>query len=270
MDNTKIVILSSLVVAGFAFLYWENSKNKKLLNSILFSINELRASRNNQPQPIMRQPIPKVIAQPHTQNTHPIEEVNKNEINTLKSEILEFESQIEELNNIIDTDTESDSDEEDIEELKQQVENNIEETTYSQTDNLDSESNNINNEQLENNSIEDIAEESDNEQSMDEDNNSAEESDNEQLMDEDNNSAEESDNEQLMDEDNNSAEESDNDDIEIKLLEHYYNKYTAKELSQMCRENNLTVKGNKNQLITRLFENKVLSQSSSISAVKSM
>ena len=138
--------------------------------------------------------------------------------------------------------------------LKQQVENNIEETTYSQTDNLDSESNNINNEQLENNSIEDIAEESDNEQSMDEDNNSAEESDNEQLM----------------DEDNNSAEESDNDDIEIKLLEHYYNKYTAKELSQMCRENNLTVKGNKNQLITRLFENKVLSQSSSISAVKSM
>ena len=51
MDNTKLLVLASLITAGLLFIYWETKKNTTLINSLLVQIRELRAisypRRNN-------------------------------------------------------------------------------------------------------------------------------------------------------------------------------------------------------------------------------
>jgi len=200
-------------------------------------------------------------------------------IKKLEKEINQYENDLLELDNISETTSQgSDSSNINITELATKVNENLENKTYSPKDTLDNNisldntsdndnntlddnNNNISNNTLDNNTL---------------DNNTLDntiidhlESDNEQDVNISNN----------LDEKNSELNKESNYDIKSKesdissesellnklkkkkkknIIQNIYNKYTAKELHDLCRNNNLKVRGNKQHLINRLLSYNIL------------
>ena len=279
MKDTQIIACAAFILAGLAFTYWELKKNQQLLQTLLINVRELRIdtypkniqnsmpnSNSNHHSPLQPTsannaiPIhhPDIQQNSSTQlNSHIVQEQQNNEdIDVLEHEIQRYQSELNKLNEEIDDQNSIDestmSDNIDYSDIVQKVNNNIESKMFTQD-----------NDELVSNDEEQIIEHL--------------ESDNEIINENNETSSAVTTSEHLDNREENisvsETEISNNNNIELEsnpvseileitkdLIELYNDKYTAKQLQNLCRENDLKVKGTKPELISRLLKNNKLEQ----------
>jgi len=257
MKNIYVIGLSAIIISGFIFGYFEFKKQQNILNTILMSLRELKLNNPKQelhnvsivhPPP---QPIPfkesKLTSSPIEMNQAHIlnENENENENENLINEINKYKEEIEKIDEILEnsdlddvSQSSSNISEINIEELSKKVNNNMDTTEIKHNEII---------EHLESNDVEEYDHTSISLES-------------EKLNQEDIESQSVSIDSIIS---NNS-----NMNMNIQLDDHsalvdiYYNKYTNKELKNICKENNISISGNKTSLIERLLTNNILENNS--------